>query len=1107
MTTEDSASAAWITSPSSSSSSSTSTIVDFRRSRSPERQQPAVSPPEATSRGGGGDPWLDEEISRLALVVAELRARASSSSSSSSSAAAEERLAHLLSGADARVAAFLGTEAGRALGPVVGSLPAEDAALLWTLPAIGQGHVLASALLPDDDDDDDDDAEDDDADGEGEGGDGRERAPKAARGRRRGRSGTTSRRDLDGRRLPSLERVSSRLTRLAGGTLRPVDRFYGPIGGIAGYQLACLRLLRAGNAARDAAAAGAAEAAGGEQHERAASPTSTTTKTTKKKNSLSSSPAALPGARISPPPGPDLSDEREAASARAEGLRFLPRTAEIVPLGGSGDRLGLSCDATGEALPAALLPYAGRSLLEGIVRDLQAREYLHWRAFGGVEEGGGGGGAGGGEGEGENQTAATRVALMTSCAKGGDRRVKRLLERSRWFGRGASSFRVFCQPQVPLVAAGDGRWLASGAAEVERRPGGHGALWKVLADGGAFEWLREGGATAAVVRQINNPLAGTDGTLLALAGEGAARGAAFGFACCPRRPGAAEGAVVLLELPEEQEEEEEEEGRPGGGGGEGGSSPSPASSSSAASSTATTTTAHVTCVEYTEFEAAGLGGEELEALPANSNLLFVDLAAAEAAVAGAGSDSSSPSSSPSWDPGCSSFRSLVGGTAEDDDVASLASGALPGVVFNSSKEVEWRDVSSGSGGGAAAAAAAAGARPRFTARREPAGRLESTMQNLVDHMPAAKARIECCPDASSAETAEGHCAEEAFADDACAAATMSSSSSSTSSSSSSSSSKPHLPTFALRGPRRRITSSAKRARKPGGPAAQTPEGSFLDLCRNAADLLALCGVSLPLEVPAAAEGRGGPGGSVSSSAAAALAAGDAVDAESLLAGRPPFLFLFHPALGPTWEVVAQKVSGGALAEGSELVLELAEARVVDVRVSGSLLVSADCPLGHWVSKSSPSSPRLRSTAAAAVLESDRLVYSSRNGRARLEDVEVDNAGVAWGDPQNVLWRHRLSRREAAEFVLRGRSELDARGVTLRGGVRFEVPDGKRLVLRPRAGGAGRDDVEATLEDLGPEGVARPSWEWRVSERRVGGGAGGDGGADALPGLDLTLVEN
>jgi len=65
------------------------------------------------------------------------------------------------------------------------------------------------------------------------------------------------------------------------------------------------------------------------------------------------------------------------------------------------------------------------------------------------------------------------------------------------------------------------------------------------------------------------------------------------------------------------------------------------------------------------------------------------------------------------------------------------------------------------------------------------------------------------------------------------------------------------------------------------------------------------------------------------------------------------------------------------------------------------------------------------------------------------------------------------------------------------------------VLRPRAGGAGRDDVEATFEDLdalgSPEASARPSWEWRVSERRGGAKRGGDDDG-ALPGLDLTLVE-
>ena len=1051
--------------PSTSSPSLRGSIVDFRRPAGPKQQQRRHHSPSSQHSGGGSN-WLDDEIARLALVVSELRAKSSSSSSS----APEEVLDHLLS-SDARVAAFRGTEAGRSLEAVVSSLPAEDAALLWTLPATGQEHVLASALLPDDEEESE---EEEEAVGEGQ----RRRRGSSA-GDSLSSSSSSSSSSFD---VPSFERVSLRLTRLANGTLRPVERFYGPIGGVAGYQLACLRLLRAGNAAREGG--GGTGAAGGEEPGRRNSSSTSSSSSSSPKTSLSSSPAALPGARISPPPGPDLLDEREAASARAAGLRFLPRTAEIVPLGGAGDRLGLSCDSTGEALPAALLPYAGRSLLEGIVRDLQAREYLHWRALGA------GGGGGGGEDGGAKGTRppATRVALMTSCAKGGDRRVKRLLERSRWFGRGASSFRVFCQPQVPLVAARDGRWLASGPGAVERRPGGHGALWKVLADGGAFEWLREGGATAAIVRQINNPLAGTDGTLLALAGEGAARGAAFGFACCPRRPGAAEGAVVLLELPE---------GREGEGSPSSPSSSSPPSPTTTATTTTTTTTAYVTCVEYTEFEAAGLGGAELEALPANSNLLFVDLAAAEAAVAEASSASSSSvsaSSSPS------AFS--VGNSAEEDDVSLLASGALPGVVFNSSKAVEWREVSSSRSDAATAATKEKEKKPLFPNRKEPAGRLESTMQNLVDHMPAARARIDCSgrPAAAEEEWEEGHCAEEAFAGDASAAATASASSSSPSSS------RTHLPTFALRGPRRRITSSAKRARKPGGPAAQTPEGSFLDLCRNAADLLARCGVSLPLPqrglVAFPPSSGHSAGNSPPPSSSSALAAGDSVEAEEFLSGYPPFLFLFHPALGPTWDVISQKIKGGRLERGSELVLEVAEARAVDLRVRGSLLVSADSPLGHWTPKPSLSSP------LSLEMESDRLVYSSRNGRARLEDVEVDNAGVEWGHPKNVPWRHLLHRKEAAKFRLRGRSELDARGVTLRGGLSFEVPDGKSLVLRPRPGGQGRSDVEATLEDLDSGGrekeFPRPSWEWRVSEREGRGEGGGD---DALPGLDLTLVEN
>jgi hypothetical protein len=52
----------------------------------------------------------------------------------------------------------------------------------------------------------------------------------------------------------------------------------------------------------------------------------------------------------------------------------LPDLGEIYPLGGSADRLGLIDPDTGECLPAAMLPYCGRTLLEGLIRDLQVED-------------------------------------------------------------------------------------------------------------------------------------------------------------------------------------------------------------------------------------------------------------------------------------------------------------------------------------------------------------------------------------------------------------------------------------------------------------------------------------------------------------------------------------------------------------------------------------------------------------------------------------------------------------------------------------------------------------------------------------------------------------
>ena len=87
------------------------------------------------------------------------------------------------------------------------------------------------------------------------------------------------------------------------------------------------------------------------------------------------------------PRGVDLGNDQPAARrAAADGLLALPHMAEIYPLGGAGDRLGLKCEHSGDCLPTAMLQYCGRTLLEGLLRDLQVcsrRQVLglHHRAY------------------------------------------------------------------------------------------------------------------------------------------------------------------------------------------------------------------------------------------------------------------------------------------------------------------------------------------------------------------------------------------------------------------------------------------------------------------------------------------------------------------------------------------------------------------------------------------------------------------------------------------------------------------------------------------------------------------------------------------------------
>lgn len=220
--------------------------------------------------------------------------------------------------------------------------------------------------------------------------------------------------------------LGQRLHRLATGLLR-VEQFYNSIGGLVGYQLKSLQLIAAGTQARNtnelhAQSAAAHQSPMSSFESPAASLASFSSDSLASLSTMSvddtlepvthtpCQPSGQGDGQVQTsfhvPRGLDLAGEAGSGvgmHAALQGLAAMPQLAEIYPVGGAGDRLGLVDAATGESLPAAVLPYGGRSMLEGLIRDLQAREYLYYKLHG--------------------QQLMTPVAVMTSDAKGNHRRI------------------------------------------------------------------------------------------------------------------------------------------------------------------------------------------------------------------------------------------------------------------------------------------------------------------------------------------------------------------------------------------------------------------------------------------------------------------------------------------------------------------------------------------------------------------------------------------------------------------------------------------------------------------------------------------------------------
>lgn len=227
------------------------------------------------------------------------------------------------------------------------------------------------------------------------------------------------------------------------------------------------------------------------------------------------------------PPFVLLTEEnKEVKIWTEEGIGALPFLAQLIPLGGSADRLHLVDEKTGEDLPAARLMFNGKTLLEGLIRDLEALEHLYFQKHG--------------------KKIVVPIGLMTSPDKQNHKKVVEICEEASWFGRGKENFFLFSQPLVPTVDE-KGKWCWMGPYRPFFKPGGHGALWKLAEDKGVLSWFQALGKKFLLVRQINNPVAGLDYGLLAFLGYGVKHDMHFGFASCPRTVHAAEGVNVLIE--------------------------------------------------------------------------------------------------------------------------------------------------------------------------------------------------------------------------------------------------------------------------------------------------------------------------------------------------------------------------------------------------------------------------------------------------------------------------------------------------------------------------------------------------------------------------------
>ncbi|MEC7839295.1 MAG: UTP--glucose-1-phosphate uridylyltransferase [Chlamydiota bacterium] len=567
-----------------------------------------------------------------------------------------------------------------------------------------------------------------------------------------------------------------------------------------------------------------------------------------------------------------------------KGIESIALVGDMYPIGGAGDRLQLEDPITKTPLPAAMLNFQGRSLLTGLIRDVQAREFLHYKLFG--------------------KQVITPIAMMTSHEKDNHRYITEICKNQNWYGRPPESFQFFTQPLVPVVST-SGDWIMKDILEMRLKPGGHGVIWQCALNDGVLEWFKNCGKKKVLLRQINNPIAGMDHGILTNTGICIDKDKDFGVASCERIVNMPEGMNVLCY----------EKGVDGYHYG-------------------------IRNIEYTEFKKRGIEDKadikksrrraQYSKFPSNTNILFVDITAAERSV--------------NKDP-------------------------IPGRILNMKSQFKHIN---------------ANGKPETSY----GGRLESTMQNIADLMH----------DTFSQKQLHKRNLE--------------------------------LNTFLSYNKRTKTISTTKQLYNGNLNIDGTPLGAYYDLLKNHRTLLHNHCLIMTPKMPSK---------------------------KSFALKHPPFNIQLHPAIGPCWSIIEQKICLGKLAENCELILDIAEVNLESIDINGSLIVEATDPLG-------------------ITDENGILTYGDDCGKCSLINVKVSNEGIDW-TAENTYWKNEIQRRESLHITIHGNGEFYAKDITITGNHHIVVPDGIKMTMLTV-------DGELTFVK---EKIDSPSWKWHYefdSEDRI-----------------------